>query len=172
LPTAITRADFYTDQYRISADVNSGHGRLLEALRDPTRQYLDLRRVRVTPCDGSHAAAEYGDAVLNKAAVEWIAVRSEPPRGAGRLYGYVRKTPVRAALVLRTCRIEGTIHVQSGTTDPVAFFLRGSGGLEKVTDRFLAVTDATITPTPEDTSGALNLVIVNRASVLLYTALR
>jgi hypothetical protein len=126
--------------------------------------------VRVTALDGGEPSAEYPDALLSKPELEWVAVRAEPPRTEARLYGYVRKTPVRVALVLSAWRIEGTVHVDSGATDPVIFFLRG---LEKGTDRFLAVTDATITPAPDaNTDGTLKLAIVNRASVRLYSALR
>ena len=83
--------------------------------------------------------------------------------------GYVKKAPVRAALVLRACRIEGTIHVDSGATDPVVFFLRG---LEKTSERFLAVTGATVTPAPDATAANLSLAIVNRSAVRLFSALR
>ena len=169
LRPGITRADFYCGRYRISGDASNGDRRLVDALRDPTRQYLDLRRVRVTALDGAEPPAEHADALLSKADVEWVAVRAEPPRAEARLYGYVRKVPVRVALVLHTCRIEGTVHVDSGATDPVHFFLRG---LEKGTERFVAVTEPTVIPAPEDTDETLKLAIVNRASVRLYTALR
>src|SRR6266508_2044815 len=55
------------------------------------------------------------------------------------------RVALREALVLRSFRIEGNVHVESGSTDPVVFFLRG---LEKGTERFIAVTSAIVTPTP------------------------
>jgi len=169
LGPGLTRADFYCGRYRISADVYTGHRRLVELLRDVNRQYLDVRRLRVTALDGQDPTAEYGEGLLTKTEIDWVGIRAEPPRSEARLYGYVKKTPLRAALVLRTCRIEGTIHVDSGATDPVVFFLRG---LEKTSERFLAVTGATVAPAPDRSAANLGLAIVNRGAVRLFSALR
>jgi len=169
LPPGTTRADFYTGRYRLSGDVATGDRRLVEVMRDPTRQYLDVRRLRVEALDGSEQPAEYADGLLSKADVEWVAIQVEPPRAEARLYGFVKKAPVRVAVVLRTCRIEGNVHVESGSTDPAGFFLRG---LEKGTERFIAVTSATVTPAPDGTNSALGLAIVNRSAVRLFSVLR
>src|SRR5438105_5163032 len=125
LPPGTTRAEFYTGRYCISGDVFTGNDRrLIDALRDPTRQYLEIKRLHTRALDdGNEPSAEYTDGLLNKGDVEWAAVLAEPPRAEARLYGFVRKAPVRVGLVLRTCRIEGNVHVESGSTDPVAFFL-------------------------------------------------
>ncbi len=170
-PPGTTRAEFHTGRYCISGDVFTGNDRrLIDSLRDPTRQYLEVKRLRTRAIDdGDEPVAEYSDGLLNKADVEWAAVIAEPPRAEARLYGFVRKAPVRVALVLRSCRIEGNVHVESGSTDPVAFFLRG---LEKGTERFIAVTSAIVTPTPLGTEGPLGLAIVNRTAVRLFSVLR
>ncbi len=110
LGPGLTRADFYCGRYRISADVYTGHRRLVELLRDVNRQYLDVRRLRVTALDGQDPTAEYGEGLLTKTEIDWVGIRAEPPRSEARLYGYVKKTPLRAALVLRTCRIEQRLH--------------------------------------------------------------
>ena len=167
LPPGTTRADFYMGRYCFSGVVATAKGRLIEGLRDQTRQYLDVRRVRIEALDGAEPSVEYADALLTKADIEWVAVRAEPPRAEARLYGFVRKSQVRVALVLRTCRVEGTVHVESGATDPIVFFLRG---LEKGAERFIAVTSATVTPSPTGDS-ALGLVIVNRSAVRLVSVL-
>jgi len=171
LPAGTTRAEFYTGRYCVSGDVFTGNDRrLIDALRDPTRQYLDIKRLRTRALDdASEPTAEYPDGLLNKADVEWAAVVAEPPRAEARLYGFVRKAPVRVALLLRSCRIEGNVHVESGSTDPVAFFLRG---LEKGTERFIAVTTATVTPLPSGVDGPLGLAIVNRTAVRVFSVLR
>jgi hypothetical protein len=169
MPPGTTRADFYTGGFRLSADVATGDRRLLEVLRDTSRQYIDVRRVCVEALDGGSESAQYQAGLLSKADIEWAAIRAEPPRAESRLYGFVKKSPVRVALVLRTCRIEGNVHVESGSTDPAVFFLRG---LEKGTERFLAVTSAVITPCPADIESPLGLAIVNRAPVRLLSVLR
>jgi hypothetical protein len=175
LPTGLTRADFHTGRQRICADVDTGGRRLLDALRDPTRKYLDVRRARVAAASDIGAPVEYQAGLLSKDDIEWVAVRAEPPRAEARLYAFVRKVPVRVALVLGACRVEGTVHVDSGATDPAVFFLRG---LEKSSERFLAVTNATLTPAADPAATAVTtdepaaLVIVNRAAVRLYSILR
>jgi hypothetical protein len=168
LPSGITRADFFMGKYCLSADAVTGDQRLIDVLRDSTRQYMSLRRVRVISLEGVEPIVEYSDALLKKAEVEWVAVRDESARAAARLYGYVRKTAVRVALVLPMCRIEGNAHIESKATDPVVFFLRG---LEQSKERFLPVTEATITPSPDGADAVLQLAIVNRDNVRLYSVL-
>jgi hypothetical protein len=163
-----TRADFYAGRYCLSADVLTGERRLVEALRDPTRQFLEVRQLHVVALDGSEPPAEYPEGLLSKTDVEWVAVRAEPPRAEARLYGFVKKSPVRVAFVLHNCRIEGTVHIESGSTDPVNFFLRG---LEKG-ERFILVTGATVTPPPMETDEMPGLVIVNRLAVHMFSVLR
>jgi hypothetical protein len=99
--------------------------------------------------------------------VDWVAVRAEPPRAEARLYGFVKKSPVRVAFVLRNCRIEGTVHIESGSTDPMNFFLRG---MEKG-ERFIPVTGATVTPAPMG-DATVGLAIVNRGAVRMFSVLR
>ncbi len=171
LPPGTTRAEFYVGRYCLAGDVFTGNDRrLVEVLRDPTRQYLEVKRVRSRALDDSaEPPAEYGEGLLNKADVEWAAVVAEPPRAEARLYGFVRKAPVRVGLVMRTCRIEGNVHVESGSTDPVAFFLRG---LEKGSERFIAVTSATVIPAPPGVEGTIGLAVVNRTAVRLFSVLR
>jgi len=167
LPSGLTHADFFTGRYRFSADAATGDRRLIDLLRDSTRQYIDLRRVRIFPKEGVEPLADYEDALLRKAEVEWIAVRDEPSRAEARLYGFVRKTAVRVAFVLPSFLIEGNVHLETRTTDPVVFFLRG---LEQSKERFVAVTDATITPSPNGADAEIQFAIVNRDSVRLYSA--
>jgi hypothetical protein len=168
-PAGLSRADFYTGQLLIRADIDTGPRRLLDVLRDATRKYLDVRTARVVSFGGPSVEREYQAGLVSKEDIEWIAVRAEPPRTEARLYAFVRKTPVRVAFVLRDCVIEGTVHVDSGSTDAVAFFLRG---LEKPSERFIAVTGATVTAADGSEAEPAPLVIVNRTAVRLYSAKR
>jgi hypothetical protein len=169
VPPGTTRADFYTGCYRITADVNTGDRRLLEVLRDSTRHYLEVRRVGVSSPDAPECAPiSSADGLLDKAGVDWIAVRAEPSRAAGKLYGYVKKTPVRVRLVLPMHCIEGNVFVENSATDPMTVFLRG---IEKSTERFLAVGSATITSASGAADSAV-LAIVNRTAVSLFSVVR
>ena len=168
LPPGTTRADFFGGRFRISADVATGDRRLLDVLRDVTRHYLEVRRMSVRPIDSDAEPVGYADGLLNKAEVDWVAVRAEPSRAESRLYGFVKKTPVQVAVVLGTHRIEGKIFLESNATDPTLFFMRGA---EKSSERFLAVVSATITSAAGDTDAA-GLAIVNRTAIRAFTALR
>lgn len=168
LPAGTTRADFCIGRYCIAAEVHTGDRRLLDVLRDNTRQYLEVRRLGLRPVDKPEQRAEYADGLLLKAEIEWAAVRAEPPRAEGRLYAFVKKTPVRVALALSSFCIEGNVFVDNAGTDPTSFFLRG---VEKSAERFLAVGSATIVSSAGATDEA-GLVIVNRNAVRLFSVVR
>ena len=168
LPAGITRADFFSGCYRISADVPTGDRRLLDVLRDATRHYLEVRRMRVSPVDGDAQAVGYSDGLLTKAEIDWLAVRAEPSRAESRLYGFVKKAPVRVAVVLDRHRVEGNVFVESIATDPTLYFLRGA---DKSTERFLALASATVTSVAGGTE-EVGLVIVNRTAIKAFSVLR
>jgi hypothetical protein len=168
LPPETTRADFYTGRYCISADVHTGDRRLIDTLRDQTRHYLEVRRVRAVALDAQEPPTGYAYGLLSKVDIEWATVRAEPSRAEGRLYGFVKKAQVPVSLVLGTWRIEGTVHVDSSSTDPTVSFLRS---VERERS-FILVTAATITPAPFDTDGKLGLAIVNGTAVRLFSAMR
>jgi hypothetical protein len=169
LPAGTTRADFCTGRFRTTADVLTGERRLLDVLRDTTRHYLDVRRLRVLPSEALDAVpVEYTEGLLHKADIDWVAVRAEPPRAEGRLYSLVKKSPVRVALVLGEHRIEGNVFVENASTDPVSFFLRG---VEKSSERFVAVTGASISSASGHVDEA-GLVIVNRGAIRIFSVVR
>jgi hypothetical protein len=156
-----TRADFYTAQNRVSADVITGDRRLVDLMRDTTRQYVEVRRLSVSPFNSTEPRGQSSDGLLNKAEIDWVAVHAEPSRAEGRLYGFVRKAPVRVRLALRCHYTEGSVFVDTATTDPVSFFLRTT---EKNSDRFLAVTSSTVS-SAAGTTDEVGLAIVNRSKV-------
>jgi hypothetical protein len=168
LPAGTTRAEFCTGRYRTTADVLTGDRRLLDVMRDTTRNYLEVRRLRVCAMDSDAPEAEYTDGLINKSEVDWVAVRAEPSRAAGRLYAFVKKTPVHVTFLLGSHSIEGNVFVDTISTDPVMYFLRG---VEKSAERFLAVASATISTSDGETDSA-GLVIVNRNAVRLFSVAR
>ena len=168
LPAGTTRADFCIGRYCIAAEVHTGDRRLLDVLRDNTRHYLEVRRLGIRPVENPELRSDYTDGLLNKTDIEWAAVRAEPSRSESRLYGFVKKTPVRVAFVLGSYCVEGNVFVDSSGTDANLFFLRG---VEKSGDRFLAVGSATIS-SAAGTSDEASLVIVNRSAVKLFSVVR
>jgi hypothetical protein len=168
LPPETTRADFYTGRYCLSADVHTGDRRLIDVLRDQTRRYLELRRVRSVALDAEESPIHYAHGLLNKVDIEWATVRAEPLRAEARLYGFVKKAPVPVSVVLGTCRIEGMVHVESGSTDPAAFFIRS---VERERS-FILITAATVTPPSLGGEEKLGLAIVNASAIRFFSASR
>jgi hypothetical protein len=168
LPPGTTRADFCTGRFVISADVQTGDRRLLEILRDSTRQYLDVRHLSVRPVDAGEQHGDLADGLLSKADIDWVAVRAEPSRAESRLYAFVKKAPVRVTLVLGSHRIEGNVFLDNSATDPATFFLRAS---EKSSERFMAVGSATIASSA-GIKDDVGLAIVNRSAVRLFSVVR
>ncbi|MCA1647158.1 MAG: hypothetical protein LC797_17440 [Chloroflexi bacterium] len=74
---------------------------------------------------------------------------------------------MRVALVLGAHSINGTVFVDGGATDPVVFFLRG---LEKSTERFLAVTSAHIAAAATGVAEDIGMAIVNRSAIRVFSA--
>jgi hypothetical protein len=167
LAAATTRADFWSGQFCISADVSTGDRRLLEVLRDASRQYVEVKNVRVNPT-APEQRIDSGEGLLSKSEINWVAVRAEPSRAEARLYGYVKKTPIRVTLVLASHVIQGNVFVEGTATDPVSYFLRG---IEKSNERFLAVGSATTTHSDGCTE-QVGLAIVNRSAVRLFSVVR
>jgi hypothetical protein len=168
LPPGTTRADIWTGRFCLSADIPTGDRRLLDLMRDVTRNYVDVRRVRVAPVDAPEQATEAADGLLTKSEIDCVAVRAEPSRAASRLYGFVKKTPVRVLLVLASQTIRGSVFVESMATDPVTYFFRG---IEKSSERFLAVGSASISLQSGRTEET-GLAIVNRGAVRLFSVIR
>jgi hypothetical protein len=162
----LTSATFYAGAYSITADVVTARRRLFDVLRDTSRKYLDVQALRVAPLEQPAAVRQYPTGLLSKSHIDYAIVWAEPDRAGARLYAYVQKFPVPAAVVLSRWRIDGTVHVESGHTDPITFFLRG---LERSTERFLAITDARISPDPTAGRLADRVVIVNRSAIQLYS---
>jgi hypothetical protein len=75
---------------------------------------------------------------------------------------------VRVQLVLPSHCIEGNVFVESSAIDPATVFMRG---IEKSTERFIAVGSASITSASGDLD-SVNLAIVNRSAVSLFSVVR
>lgn len=148
LPPGTTRADIWTGRFCVSADIHTGDRRLLDLMRDVTRNYVDVRRLRVAPVDAPEQVVDAADGLL--------------------AYGFVKKTPVRVLLVLASQTIRGSVYVESTATDPVTYFLRG---IEKSSERFLAVASASLSLSGGRTEQT-ELAIVNRGAVRLFSVIR
>ena len=157
---AEVKVDVYTAAYRISGTVRTRFGRVAEILNQQSGSHLTVDHATVS---------EYADAMSTigapsaLVAVEEILVMIAPDlEGASGAEMRIPKRAVRAQLSIPPLRLTGSIHVPAGS--------RPVDGLLNVPDRFMAMTDATLTsgayPELERSVAALALRR-DRAHVLL-----
>lgn len=131
---AAINVDVYTRDFRVSGSVQTRFTRVAEILNQLTNAYLSVEHATIS---------EYADPTATRGAPQaWIAVDQILLMIAPDLGGEARsdmripKRPVMAQLALPPLRVTGRIHVPMGG--------RPIDGLLNVTDRFVAVTDATL----------------------------
>jgi hypothetical protein len=131
---AAVNVDVYTRDFRISGSVQTRFTRVAEILNQLTNAYLSVEHATIS---------EYADQMATRGAPQaWVAVDQILVMIAQELAGEARadmripKRPVMAQLALPPLRVTGRIHVPMGG--------RPIDGLLNVTDRFVAMTDATM----------------------------
>ena len=125
--------DVYTAAYRISGDVETRFGRVTEILNQLTGAHLEVLRATLSEHSDPTATVAAPTALV---AVDEVLVMIAD--GLGGQSGEMRipKRPVLAQLALPPLRVTGRVHVPMGS--------RPVDGLIHGTDRFVAMTDATI----------------------------
>lgn len=152
--------DVYTSDYRVSGIVHTRFTRVAEILNQLTATHLPVERATVSEHADDGSAISAPSALV---AVEQILLMIAPDlAGEARSDMRIAKRAVRAQLDIPPLRVTGSIHVPFGG--------RPVDGLLNVSDRFMAMTDVTITsaahPHLERTSPAVALRR-DRAHVLL-----
>jgi hypothetical protein len=152
--------DVYTRDFRVSGSVQTRFARVAEILNQLTNAYLSVEHATIS---------EYADPTATRGAPQaWVAVDQvlimiAPDLGGGaRADMRIPKRPVMAQLALPPLRVTGRIHVPMGG--------RPIDGLLNVTDRFVAMTDATLeSGIHPDLGGSAAAVAVrrDRAHILL-----
>lgn len=126
--------DVLTDAYRISGTVQTRFSRLTDILNLQAGTHLAITRATISEHADPTATVSASSALV---AISAILVMSAPAltgeTGSGMR---IAKRPVRAQLAIPPLRVTGTIHVTPGG--------RPTDGVLNMTDRFLAMTDATI----------------------------
>ena len=152
--------DVYTDAYRISGTVRTPFKRVAEILNQLTGAHLTL---------GQASISEHADPAVTVSAptalvaVESIILMIAPALAVdGRSDMRIEKRAIRAQLAAPPFRITGKVHVVVGS--------RPVDGVLNLLDRFMPMTDATVTsarhPELERTASVL-AVRRDRAQVLL-----
>ena len=126
--------DVLTDAYRITGTVQTRFGRLTDILNQQAAPYVTIGRATISE-HADPTATIAAPSVL--VAVSAILLMSAPDlTGESNAEMRIAKRPVRAQLAMPPIRVTGTIHVPQGS--------RPIDGLLNVSDRFLAMTEATV----------------------------
>lgn len=126
--------EMLTDAYRISGTVQTRFSRLTDILNQQAGTHLTLARATISEHADPTATVAASSMLV---AVSAILIMSSPTlTGEAGLEMRIAKRPVRAQLAIPPLRVTGTIHVTLGS--------RPTDGMLNMTDRFLAMTDATI----------------------------
>lgn len=152
--------DVITDAYRVSGTVQTRFGRVTDILNQLTAAHLVVEQATITEHADPSAALAAPSALIDLTS---ILVLSAPGlTGTASAEMRIPKRAVKAQFALPPIRVAGTIHVPMGS--------RPLDGLLNVTDRFVAMTDATISsgayPELGGTAGAVAISRA-RAQILL-----
>jgi len=156
----VVTVDVYTAAYRVSGRVETRFGRVAEILNQLSGGYLTVGQATVSEHDDPGGTVAAPSALVS---VEEILVMVAPDLVAeAHAEMRIPKRPVLAQLALPPLRISGTIHVPMGT--------RPVDGLLHVPERFMPMTDATVTSSRYPELGRRAAVLAlrrDRAHVLL-----
>ena len=154
--------DVLTDAYRISGTVQTRFSRVTDILNQQPGTHVNITRATISEHADPTATVAASSALV---AVSEILVMSAPALTGGTGSEMrIAKRPVRAQFALPPLRVTGTVHITPGG--------RPSDGVLNMTDRFLAMTDATISsgqyPDLERTATAV-AVARDHAQIMLMT---
>ena len=154
------RVDVYTDAYRVAGTVETRFSRVAEILNQLSGAHLAVERATITEySDPSGSRSAPSALVAVEAILVMVAAGLE---GVTSTEMRVPKRPVRAELSLPPLRVDGRIHVSEGS--------RPIDGLLNMPDRFIAMTDASLTSAAHshlERTASVAAVRRDRAHVLL-----
>jgi hypothetical protein len=126
--------DLLTDAYRISGNVQTRFGRVTDILNQQSSTHVTITQATISEHTDPTATVSAPSALV---AVSSILLMVAPAlTGAASNEMRIARRPVRVQFAIPPVRVTGTIHVPPGS--------RPIDGLLNIPDRFVAVTDATI----------------------------
>lgn len=155
--------DLLTDAYRITGTVQTRFGRVTDILNQQNSTHLTVTHATISEHDDPTATLSAPTTLVALASILLLVAPTLTGDGGG---GEMRipKRPVRVQLALPPVRVTGTIHVPPGSLP--------TDGLLNMSDRYIAVTDATISSGAHpELERAVEVVAVCRelAHVILVT---
>ena len=159
--TSDVEVDVLTDAYRISGTIQTRFSRVTDILNQ-AGTHLTITRATISEHADPTATVAAPSTIVAVSAI--LVLSASALTGGAATDMRIPKRPVRAQLAIPPLRVTGTVHVTPGG--------RPSDGVLNMTDRFLAMTDATISsgqyPDLERTAPAV-AVARNHAQVLLMS---
>jgi hypothetical protein len=126
--------DLLTDAYRVSGIVETRFGRIADILNQQAGTHVTIRRATIAEHADPGATVAAPSALV---AVTAILLMSAPGlAGSASPDMVIHKRPVSAQFAVPPFRVTGTIHVPPAS--------RPSEGVMHMTDKFLAMTDVTV----------------------------
>lgn len=155
--------DLLTDAYRITGTVQTRFGRVTDILNQQNSTHLTVTHATISEHDDPTATLSAPTTLVALASILLLVAPTLTGDGGG---GEMRipKRPVRVQLAVPPVRVTGTIHVPPGSLP--------TDGLLNMSDRYIAVTDATISSGAHpELERAVEVVAVCRelAQVILVT---
>ena len=127
--------DLITDAYRIAGVVQTPFGRVTDILNQLLGQHLTVEHATLSEHADPSATLAAASAIVDAASILVMAAPGLTGDASSEMR--IPKRAVKALMALPPIRVMGTIHVPIGS--------RPLDGLLNVADRFLAMTDVTIT---------------------------
>jgi hypothetical protein len=127
--------DLLTDAFRIAGSVETRFGRVTDILNQLTATHLAVRQATISEHGDPGGPLAAPSALVDVASI--LLLSAPGLTGGSSADMRIEKRPVKAMLAMPPIRATGTIHVPIGS--------RPVDGLLNVTDRYLAMTDVTIT---------------------------
>jgi hypothetical protein len=128
------QVDLLTDAYRITGTVHTRFGRVTDILNLQSSTHLTVTQATISEHADSTATLSAPSTLVALASVLLLVAPSLTGEARGEMR--IQKRPVRVQLALPPVRVTGMIHVPPGGLP--------TEGLLSMADRFIAVTDATI----------------------------
>lgn len=126
--------DLLTDAYRITGTVQTRFGRVTDILNQQGSTHLTVTQATISEHADPTATLSAASTLV---AISSILLLVAPMlTGEAGVEMRIQKRPVRVQLAVPPVRVTGTIHVPPGS--------RPTDGLLNMADRYIAVTDATI----------------------------
>lgn len=126
--------DLLTDAYRITGSVQTRFGRVTDILNQQSSTHLTVTHATISEHADPTATLSAPSTLVAIASILLLVAPELTGEASSEMR--IQKRPVRVQLALPPVRVTGTIHVPPGS--------RPTDGLLNMADRYIAVTDATI----------------------------